>query len=536
MSSKMDKGTLPADPNPSSANKTPLKRAHSPEDQPVMVKKRLAANQQKVESMRNAQKPSDSPAVKTGEELSMTPKLIGDKVGLDSIKPASTNGHRVDKARVFPIIANEVKLSTKNGRINRFSTKQKPSPAKKTPARGNRFKKPEYLHQKISDVFKAKTPEPTGPEMSATKEEVAQVLDPLVFSSKTPCTIGNSLGKVSKQFCGRDGALVRVNGAEYSPSACVDHLDRLNELASDCASRISKVAPIVCKHPGILAETIGEGYVLNLIRSAFARVKVMKIKDGNPIVVKMIDIAQPSGSGVPDPSREVRILTRVNGGANVVLFLGAYTVITPEKFSLCIMSPLGIPLTKIINSYKTEIGVDHVLTIVQQTNLGLEYIHRKGVVHRDIKPDNLLVVEDGKVKINDFGISQYCKLDNGVIRGVDGSKTFMAPEIRIGNGYGTQVDLFSLGMTARCIFDKKTTLRVDQEGLPIVRRRLERDSKMLSVFTGLLKQDPTDRLTASGLRVILAGCEDVERGSIASFVRDACMAEKSGDDKELNYD
>lgn len=90
-----------------------------------------------------------------------------------------------------------------------------------------------------------------------------------------------------------------------------------------------------------------------------------------------------------------------------------------------------------------------VSSLTRQTLLGLAYLHTEGVLHRDLKADNILLDIDGTCKISDFGISK--KTDNiygnDATNNMQGSVFWMAPEvIRFqGQGYSAKVDIWSLG-------------------------------------------------------------------------------------------
>jgi mitogen-activated protein kinase kinase kinase len=90
-----------------------------------------------------------------------------------------------------------------------------------------------------------------------------------------------------------------------------------------------------------------------------------------------------------------------------------------------------------------------VSSLTRQTLQGLAYLHREGILHRDLKADNILLDLDGTCKISDFGISK--KTDNiygnDATNNMQGSVFWMAPEVvrSQGQGYSAKVDIWSLG-------------------------------------------------------------------------------------------
>lgn len=142
--------------------------------------------------------------------------------------------------------------------------------------------------------------------------------------------------------------------------------------------------------------------------------------------------------------------------SNVICFVDSQ--ILPDKTYLLFKAD---PDTVDLHYYITEVGsltdVDDVRQVFVQLLEGLQYIHSKGIIHRDIKPHNILVSPDfGTVKYLDFGIS--CKLPLCVTMRSIGTIGYMPPDIATKGktdgmdytySYDRLTDLYSLGKTFR---------------------------------------------------------------------------------------
>jgi eukaryotic-like serine/threonine-protein kinase len=94
-----------------------------------------------------------------------------------------------------------------------------------------------------------------------------------------------------------------------------------------------------------------------------------------------------------------------------------------------------------------HLGIETSLNIVTQACRGLEYAHRHGVIHRDVKPGNLLVSDGEAVKLADFGIARATDQSSITqVGSVLGTAAYLAPEQARGDEAGPRADLYSLGV------------------------------------------------------------------------------------------
>lgn len=179
-------------------------------------------------------------------------------------------------------------------------------------------------------------------------------------------------------------------------------------------------------------------------RGSFGEVyRGTNLKTGQVCALKMIDLNE--ASDVRELIKEIHILTRIRSkyltrhyetflkGANMWIVLEYCGGGSCSDLLKCFGA-----LSETVTAY-----------IIRDVLRGLEYLHGQNKVHRDIKSANILLTENGEIKVADFGVSGEMSLTRTKRNTVVGTPYWMAPEIisRSARGYDTKADIWSTGIT-----------------------------------------------------------------------------------------
>ncbi|CAA9351683.1 MAG: Serine/threonine-protein kinase PknA, partial [uncultured Frankineae bacterium] len=171
-----------------------------------------------------------------------------------------------------------------------------------------------------------------------------------------------------------------------------------------------------------------------------------------------------------------------------------------------------------------RLGTDRTLDVVAQTAAALQAAHDAEVVHRDVKPGNLLVRPDGVVKVTDFGIASAAGAAHLTRTGqVVGTAGYLAPEQADGRAATAATDLYSLGVVAHeCLagthpfpFDNPIAVLLAHLQTPPPELPADVPAPVADLVSRLLAKDPADRPTSA--RLVAAEAQALRRrGSSAS--------------------
>ncbi|MCL1797667.1 MAG: BofC C-terminal domain-containing protein [Eggerthellaceae bacterium] len=203
----------------------------------------------------------------------------------------------------------------------------------------------------------------------------------------------------------------------------------------------------------------------------------------------------------------------------------------------------GITLSEMLDS--TSMTPQSVLDALDQLLDAVGYAHSQGVVHRDIKPDNIFVTSDGRIKLSDFGIAHVD--DSSMTRATQlgtvlGTPGYMAPEQATGSTVDNRTDLFAIGTIAYEMLTGKnpfgaedgsssTTLlyRIVHEPAPdlpdVATKGLPKDIR--PGVLAALNKNPDDRpQDADAFKAMLHGSPTPEANSSSAFVPAFASASK----------
>jgi len=125
-----------------------------------------------------------------------------------------------------------------------------------------------------------------------------------------------------------------------------------------------------------------------------------------------------------------------------------YDYIEDDQGAHIVMEMVNGKTLKQLLDQKTHYGIADVGLIIRQILDGIGYAHEYGVVHRDIKPSNIMINEDGRIKINDFGIAHLESSELTQVGDLLGTPHYMSPEQCLGTEVDGLADLFSIGVIA----------------------------------------------------------------------------------------
>jgi len=161
------------------------------------------------------------------------------------------------------------------------------------------------------------------------------------------------------------------------------------------------------------------------------------------VAVKIIPLTD--SDEVESIQKEIGIL-RVCSHPNVVRYYGSYR--TPDALWISMEYCAGGSVSDVMHALGKPLEEDVIAYVCSEVLKGLAYLHSNGRVHRDIKCGNVLLTEQGEVKLADFGVAAQLTHTLSKRNTFIGTPHWMAPEVIQSSSYDGKVDVWALGITA----------------------------------------------------------------------------------------
>lgn len=277
----------------------------------------------------------------------------------------------------------------------------------------------------------------------------------------------------------------------------------VKHLLNDVKNRFLFISPSV--EVGLEHESsIGDFEIMSMLGSgSFGKVYLCKHKTTNAIyAIKQIDKTNKNNDlGAPYFRREIEIMYKINH-PNIVKLFGHF-----EDNQACYFIMDYIPkgnLYTLLGKQKSKcFDTAKVASFMKDLISAVYYIHNMNppIVHRDIKPENILISDDGRVKLTDFGWSNY--IEYFQIRSTFcGTPLYLAPEVIKQTGHDKSVDIWCIGalifelLTGRCPFNGQTDNILYEN---ILKNKMDwpKDINLeaKNLISRILKTDPKDRIS-----------------------------------------
>ncbi|GAB2249639.1 hypothetical protein Droror1_Dr00012998 [Drosera rotundifolia] len=244
-------------------------------------------------------------------------------------------------------------------------------------------------------------------------------------------------------------------------------------------------------------------HVIDLVgEGSFGKVYKGRLKyTGQTVAMKFIMKHGKSEKDLQNLRQEIEILRKLKH-ENIIEMLDSFE--NPQEFCVVTEFAQG-ELFEILEDDKC-LPEEQVQAIAKQLVKALHYLHSNRIIHRDMKPQNILIGSGSVIKLCDFGFARAMSTNTVVLRSIKGTPLYMAPELVREQPYNHTVDLWSLGVILYELFVGQPPFYTNSVYALIrhiikdpVKYPANMSPEFRSFLKGLLNKDPEKRLSWPGL-------------------------------------
>ncbi len=225
----------------------------------------------------------------------------------------------------------------------------------------------------------------------------------------------------------------------------------------------------------------------------------------DPFVQRDVAIKIALGAAAEKPDDTFFAEARSAGKLNHPYIVSLYDAAKEEGQRYMVMEYVqGETLKRFCEPDGPRLKTDRVVDIMLKCSLALDYVHKSGVLHKDIKPANIMLTADGTPKLMDFGIAAETRAEAGErVTQVEGSPMFMSPEQVRGQPLSPASDLYSMGalmyilLTGQPMFiassPRELFLMVKNAPVPSLKGTKGIPDALAQIVDRLLSKDPATR-------------------------------------------
>jgi serine/threonine protein kinase len=210
------------------------------------------------------------------------------------------------------------------------------------------------------------------------------------------------------------------------------------------------------------------GFEIEAVFQDQGNAKLLLIRDGEELIAMKTTVTT-NKKDRQQFFKEIQCLKKISH-PNIISLLNEYDA--PLAFTMPYI--IGNLLADLIDG--NYLSTDQVKRISESLFSAIAHVHKKGLLHCDLKPENVIIRDDGHPVLIDFGLAQK---KNKIVGFTLGSTQYMPPEVQMGNGWSPKGEIYALGLICQQMIDQC------HDSQPLEHLR--------NVVSKCLQEDPEDR-------------------------------------------